>query len=362
MLGSGTYSKVKTINLFGTKYAVKKIRKRDHFNVFLSEISVFKNTSHPNVLNLIDYKVTDYHCSLILPLADRDLYRHVMEGKSFDYENFARQIAAGLYHLEQKNILHCDIKPQNILVFGDKLRITDFGVMEFEPNNNYSVQRDCSTFAFKSPEELRFLLGRNSRKDFKSVTWSFGLVLYYMKSGNLIINIFDYNAALYGITKALGITGSNKIQFDELTDSCLKWKPENRSSMYEICLSLGLDVEEPLNTVEKLKNNEIDVVNKNIDVNLIKDNCDLDTTIYISLALNIYNRTSVKNENLILACLYIASEWMSDNFSYEGIDYDLVDKVLKDLDYDVFRTTEISYAMLKDGFNLELFNYELLNK
>lgn len=55
---------------------------------------------------------------------------------------FSKQIISGLQHIHELNIIHCDLKPGNLLIVGNIIKLADFGlstIMEF--NENISLQR-----------------------------------------------------------------------------------------------------------------------------------------------------------------------------------------------------------------------------
>ena len=55
-----------------------------------------------------------------------------MKGKLTKKNNFSKQIISGGYYLNNLNIIHGDIKPENILIFDGALKLTDF-----------NLSRDC---------------------------------------------------------------------------------------------------------------------------------------------------------------------------------------------------------------------------
>ena len=70
------------------------------------------------------------------------------------------QIAKGIAHLHENNIVHRDIKPGNILITASPIhgqfmvKLTDFGLSKFlDPNDETSaMSSDVGTLMFKSPE------------------------------------------------------------------------------------------------------------------------------------------------------------------------------------------------------------------
>jgi serine/threonine-protein kinase len=107
-------------------------------------------------------------------LAER-LRRRMTTSKALD---LAAQLLAGLAHAHQHRIVHCDVKPENLILFAeDRLRLADFGIAKVA----YRTLRAAGTgtVGFVSPEQA---MGRPS---FRSDVFSAGLVIYRLLAGRL---------------------------------------------------------------------------------------------------------------------------------------------------------------------------------
>ena len=82
------------------------------------ECSFISKLNHPNVINLIDAFFTNDSFCMLLPKAQMDLGKYI---KIFNIDNqiltICYQLIRGLAYLHSQDILHGDLKPQNILVF-----------------------------------------------------------------------------------------------------------------------------------------------------------------------------------------------------------------------------------------------------
>ncbi|KAG0492000.1 hypothetical protein HPP92_005064 [Vanilla planifolia] len=198
-VGSGSYGKVvlyQNVN-DGKKYAIKVFHKpylvklrvaslETAMHDVLREVSIMKMLDHPNIVNLIEV-IDD-------PLSD-DFYMvlEYVEGKlvcdgsgptSGIGENksrrYLRDVVAGLIYLHAHNIVHGDIKPDNLLVTSiGKVKIGDFSVSQVFEDDNDELRRSPGTPVFTAPECCLGLTYHGRTADI----WAVGVTLYYMIIG-----------------------------------------------------------------------------------------------------------------------------------------------------------------------------------
>lgn len=139
-LGAGGTSivyKARDLNT-GKLVAVKVLREEfvdnaEQITRFMRESHTLSNLSHPNIVNILDvgqmadgryYIATDYLDGLTLK-------EYIKAKGCLNFEEIidaALQICDGLEHAHENNIIHRDIKPQNILLSVDgTLKVADFG-------------------------------------------------------------------------------------------------------------------------------------------------------------------------------------------------------------------------------------------
>ncbi|ANB12890.1 serine/threonine protein kinase ATG1 [Sugiyamaella lignohabitans] len=185
-----------------------------------SEISILKTMKHPHIVALLDYRRTSTHfylameyCSLgdlsyfirdrekiskSLPLVASLFQRYPsQQGLHEDLaRHFLKQLASALQFLRQRDLVHRDIKPQNLLLLPPKkskkeaeeagyagqwelpvLKLADFGFARSLPSTSLA-ETLCGSPLYMAPEILRY-----EKYNAKADLWSVGAVVYEMVIG-----------------------------------------------------------------------------------------------------------------------------------------------------------------------------------
>ncbi|KFV00864.1 MAPK/MAK/MRK overlapping kinase, partial [Pterocles gutturalis] len=188
-IGEGTFSDVlKTLCLRdGKYYACKHMKQRfesmEQVNN-LREIQVLKKLGpHPNILMLhevlFDKKAGSL--SLICELMDMNIYELIKGRKKplpeKKIKNYMYQLCKSLDYIHRNGIFHRDVKPENILIKHNTLKLGDFGscrsICSRQPHTEY-----ISTRWYRAPECLL----TNGYYNYKIDMWSAGCVFYEITS------------------------------------------------------------------------------------------------------------------------------------------------------------------------------------
>ena len=160
---------------------------------FEQEARAAGQLNHPHILAVYDVGTHDGAPYIVSELLEGESLRSRLRGvaltsrKAIDY---ARQIAEGLAAAHDRNIVHRDVKPDNLFITSDgRIKILDFGIAKLTQESDdtppsigsptgTATGKVVGTAAYMSPEQVR-----GEAVDARSDIFSFGAVLYEMLAG-----------------------------------------------------------------------------------------------------------------------------------------------------------------------------------
>lgn len=153
---------------------------------FHSEAKAAARLSHPNIVNIFDVGIDgDDHYIVMEYVQGNSLKDKIRQEGALEIltaTRIAKDIANGLAHAHAHNLVHCDIKPHNILMTPDgHAKIADFGIARAitESTTTYSGNVIGSVHYF-SPEQAQ-----GGTITPKSDVYSLGIVMYEMLTNRL---------------------------------------------------------------------------------------------------------------------------------------------------------------------------------
>jgi serine/threonine-protein kinase len=146
---------------------------------FLHEVQVATRLDHPNILSVLNASYIDEHFVIAMELGDESLADRIERRTSVARAtDLASQALAAVAHAHEKKIIHCDIKPENFILFpGNTLKLGDFGFAKISLRTLKAS--GSGTVDYIAPEQAM------GRPKFQSDVFSLGLVLYRLFSGKL---------------------------------------------------------------------------------------------------------------------------------------------------------------------------------
>jgi serine/threonine protein kinase len=197
VLGEGACGIVEEVSISSHQGTVRCVRKRigrpkllqaqkKIMVAFSREVDVMRQVNHQHCVRFLgSYTDFDHVNILSSPVADMDLATLLdrpiqMKEREMLYRGFGC-LCGAIHYLHQNNIRHEDLKPQNVLIHGDNILLTDFGFSLNFSDDSISTttgRPSAWTIRYSAPEVLDFE-PRNRATDI----WSLGCILLEMVFG-----------------------------------------------------------------------------------------------------------------------------------------------------------------------------------
>lgn len=158
----------------------------EFLNRFNAEAQAAASLDHQNIVSIFDVGVDDDRHYITMEYVDgQTLKEYITQKGPLPYKealDIASQICDAIEAAHNKNIVHRDIKPHNILITADgKIKVADFGIARFGTGKTLSNGNDIlGSVHYISPEQAKGMSVDN-----RSDIYSLGVVLYEMLSGRL---------------------------------------------------------------------------------------------------------------------------------------------------------------------------------
>ncbi len=235
---TGGFSTVWEVKYKYKKYALKMISKQK-FNSKIEkknlkmEIKIHKQLKHENIIKLYNSFEDDFFTYILLELCEDDLFYFLERREQLttaEIINISRQIIESLVYLNEMNVIHGDLKLENILLIGDKVKLCDFGLS----SQNFFHYSYVGTPEYMAPEIIKRQLYNN-----KVDIWSFGIILYNLVFGKSPFLITSYSSTdnsvdIKNTQKAIcnnEIFFPKETIFNEIIEQCLKKEQTERISI-----------------------------------------------------------------------------------------------------------------------------------
>jgi len=218
-VGEGTYGVVykSEDSQTGAIVALKKIRLEHEDegipSTSIREISLLKELNHPNIVRLHEVIHSNKQLYLVFEFLDGDLKKYIdtirrqlrTESKPYSLhpfivKSFMYQMVKGLAFCHSHRILHRDLKPQNLLIEKDTVKLGDFGLARAFNTPVRTLTHEVVTLWYRAPE---ILLGQAQYSTPIDV-WSIGCIFSELVTGQALFPADSEIDQLYKIFQVLG--------------------------------------------------------------------------------------------------------------------------------------------------------------
>lgn len=306
---------------------LKKIKKNLNRRFIKEELKILKNINHKYVLKVHEtlYKKKKLH--LVLEYCNGGNILEYIQSNDHSYDQiYITQIIEGMKFLYTKNIIHRNIKPENILIHDHTIKICDFGLSKsmFLDTIKNSI---CGSPKYMAPELFKYK--KYSRK---SDIWSLGIILYEIlhkhnpfKDKN-INELEDFKCTTQDLNQRSNIF--NLIENMLIVDDTLRM---NWTDLLEYTLIFD-NVQKPICYASAqpitIKQSNVKVVNTvsntfsefNVNDNSIDNSID-NSFIYSSSAPSIFKLSESVQDNYIDSQLHKKIKNIKKNSSLDNLNY-----------------------------------------
>ena len=252
-IGSGSFGTVYKAHWHGP-VAVKtlnvKIPTAAQLQAFKNEVAVLRKTRHVNILLFMGC-VSKPQLAIVTQWCEgSSLYKHLHVFESrfqlLTLVEIGRQTAQGMDYLHAKNIIHRDLKSNNIFLHDDlTVKIGDFGLATAKTRWSGSLQfhQPTGSILWMAPEVIR--MQEENPYSFQSDVYAFGVVLFELLAGQLpYVQVNNKDQILFMVGRGYLRPDLNKLRSDtpkalrRLTEDCIKFSRDERPIFRQILASL----------------------------------------------------------------------------------------------------------------------------
>lgn len=237
-LSQGGFAVVERAKWLGCPVAVKKFMNgpgEETLAEFQAELRALARVRHPCVVNLMGYSISPQKLLIFENIEGISLHQALKAKKlPFAKQSFLLDLARTLSFINLRGVVHCDIKPLNILLsHQNRPVVIDFGLARIL---NEAPAVKASTPAYAAPE---LLFNANSSEITEKVdVWAFGVVFWEICTNKRPFEELDAGSikkilAEKKVGSYLGCGGLTS-SVEEIVKACLRFEAKARPQMEEV--------------------------------------------------------------------------------------------------------------------------------
>jgi eukaryotic-like serine/threonine-protein kinase len=200
---------------------------------FKSEARILTKLKHPNIVDIYDWGKFDDSYFIIMEYVSGVSLKELIDRKgALDPKistHLVLQICEALVFAHSNNLIHRDVKPQNILIGSEnKIKVTDFGIAKSLNTDITKTINIVGTAHYVSPEQAR-----GDTLDYRTDIYSLGVVFYEMLTGDTpfrgdtSVDISLKHVSEKPARPSSFITGI-PLKLDKIVMTCLEKDPDRR--------------------------------------------------------------------------------------------------------------------------------------
>ncbi|KAG7388808.1 Leucine-rich repeat serine/threonine-protein kinase 2 [Phytophthora boehmeriae] len=263
-LATGGFGKVYRAKWSCNEVVMKEIeiKSKEEMTRFRREVKLWRGLTHPNVVQLFGANDREMPCFMVCKYASKGvlpvyLKREKKEGRTVVWQKLF-QVAAGLSYLHQKDIVHGDLKGNNIVMSNDgTAMLTDFGLSFLDTASSCSVQKMKDTLGAMQWRAPEFAMMTVTKPTCKSDVYSLGMCII-----EAVIGTTPWDAGRSS-NEARELLRQNKVKIQqprgmtdgqwELVSRMIKFDPDDRPAMENVLSELQKFAEAEMKNEEVLQ-------------------------------------------------------------------------------------------------------------
>ncbi|XP_066292396.1 uncharacterized protein [Branchiostoma lanceolatum] len=200
-IGSGSFSTVHKATRQGRTVAVKilnEVQSTRELKAFQDEFKLLRDMKHPNVVQVEDCIVQDNRLGIIMEfMAGGNLRDHLRKSGAQEKDfvlRFAEQIGQALEYLHLKDVMHRDVKPENVFISEDHsiFKLGDFGLARVTEGTR-QTKTLIGSYRYMAPE----VMSSRGHYSKKADVYSYALCLIELIGGEMVFsNIAKHKDAM----------------------------------------------------------------------------------------------------------------------------------------------------------------------
>ncbi|MFX0202728.1 MAG: protein kinase [Candidatus Hodarchaeota archaeon] len=214
---------------------------------FIREARAASALNHPNITTIHEIDEWQGRDFIVMEYVEGQTVKEKVKSGPLPMDevlDIATQTAEALKEAHEHDIIHRDIKSDNIMVTEKgQVKVTDFGLAKLKGMKTLTkAGTTMGTVAYMSPEQAK-----GKEVDHRSDIWSFGVVLYEMITGQLPFKGEYEQAVIYSILNerpepVTGLRSGVPMELERIIDKALKKKIEERHQTFnDVLIDLKRD-------------------------------------------------------------------------------------------------------------------------